>query len=197
MAAIAAITTRVEFGPLVACTNFHNPALLAKQAATIDEISGGRFILGPRRRLERDRVPRVRLPVRPSDRPVRGGVHDHPDAPARRAPSTSTGGSTRRATASCCRAAPRPDGPPLLIGSNGPRMLRITMPHADAWNMWFADTGNRRPASPPLRARRRRRVPRRRARSRGDRADRRRAGPAARRDRPLSGRRRRRPRSRR
>ena len=43
---IAAVTSRVEFGPLVACTNFHNPALLAKQAATIDEISGGRFILG-------------------------------------------------------------------------------------------------------------------------------------------------------
>ena len=46
LAAVAASTTRVEFGPLVACTNFHNPALLAKQAATIDEISGGRFILG-------------------------------------------------------------------------------------------------------------------------------------------------------
>ena len=46
MAALAATTERVEFGPLVACTNFHNPALLAKQAVTIDEISGGRFILG-------------------------------------------------------------------------------------------------------------------------------------------------------
>ena len=46
MAAIAATTSRVEFGPFVACTSFHNPALLAKQAATIDEISGGRFILG-------------------------------------------------------------------------------------------------------------------------------------------------------
>ena len=38
----------------------------------------------PRRRLERDRVPGLRLPVRPPDRPLRGGVHDHPDAPARR-----------------------------------------------------------------------------------------------------------------
>ena len=37
---------RIELGPLVACTNFHNPALLAKQAATIDEIAGGRFVLG-------------------------------------------------------------------------------------------------------------------------------------------------------
>ena len=46
MAAIAATTSRVEFGPFVACTSFHNPALLAKQAATVDEISGGRLILG-------------------------------------------------------------------------------------------------------------------------------------------------------
>src|SRR6266576_612027 len=42
LAAIAASTSRIELGPLVACTNFHNPAMLAKQAATIDELSGGR-----------------------------------------------------------------------------------------------------------------------------------------------------------
>ena len=46
MGALAAATSRVTIGPLVACTNFHNPALLAKQAVTIDELSGGRFVLG-------------------------------------------------------------------------------------------------------------------------------------------------------
>src|SRR4051794_41461356 len=46
MAALAAVTKRATIGPLVACTNFHNPALLAKQADTLDEISGGRFVLG-------------------------------------------------------------------------------------------------------------------------------------------------------
>ena len=46
LAAVAAVTSRIELGPLVACTAFHNPAVLAKRADTIDEISGGRFILG-------------------------------------------------------------------------------------------------------------------------------------------------------
>src|SRR5262245_42283813 len=45
LAALAAITTRVELGPLVACLGFHNPALLAKKAATVQEISAGRLVL--------------------------------------------------------------------------------------------------------------------------------------------------------
>ena len=46
LAALAAVTERIEIGPLVACTAFHNPAMIAKKAETIDEISGGRLILG-------------------------------------------------------------------------------------------------------------------------------------------------------
>src|SRR5664279_2234644 len=46
LAAIAAVTSRITLGPLVASTSFHAPAMLAKQAATVDEISGGRLILG-------------------------------------------------------------------------------------------------------------------------------------------------------
>jgi alkanesulfonate monooxygenase SsuD/methylene tetrahydromethanopterin reductase-like flavin-dependent oxidoreductase (luciferase family) len=46
LAALAAVTERVELGTLVACTGFRNPALLAKMADTIDEISGGRVVLG-------------------------------------------------------------------------------------------------------------------------------------------------------
>ena len=47
---------------------------------------------------------------------------------------------------------PRPNGPPLLIGSNGPRMLRLTMPFADAWNSWYADIDNAPAGVAPLRA---------------------------------------------
>src|SRR4051812_9467164 len=46
LSALAAVTERVELGPLVACAGFPPPGLLAKMAATIDEVSGGRFILG-------------------------------------------------------------------------------------------------------------------------------------------------------
>src|SRR5258708_18136509 len=46
LAALAAATERVELGPLVASASFHAPAMLAKQAATVDAISGGRLILG-------------------------------------------------------------------------------------------------------------------------------------------------------
>ena len=73
----------------------------------------------PRRRLERDGVPRVRLPVRPPDRPVRGGVHDHPRPAPRRARSTSTGTYYQARDCELLPRGPRPGGPPLMIGSNG------------------------------------------------------------------------------
>src|SRR3954452_7636314 len=46
LAALAAVSTRGELGPPVASTGFPAPAMLAKQAATVDAISGGRLILG-------------------------------------------------------------------------------------------------------------------------------------------------------
>ena len=55
LSAVAEATRRVQLGTLVACTGFRNPALLAKMAETLDEISGGRVHAGPRGRLAHSR----------------------------------------------------------------------------------------------------------------------------------------------
>jgi probable F420-dependent oxidoreductase len=141
LAAVAAVTSRVEFGPLVACTNFHNPALLAKQASTIDEISGGRFVLGLGAGWNTTDFEAFGLPFdHRVDRfeeaftIIRTLLHEG-----------AIDFDGRFYQARDCELLPRsgrPGGPPLLIGSNGPRMLRITMPYADAWNTWFSDLDN-------------------------------------------------------
>src|SRR5260370_23114737 len=46
LALLAARTRRLRFGPLVCSVTFHHPALLAKEAAAVDQLSGGRFELG-------------------------------------------------------------------------------------------------------------------------------------------------------
>jgi alkanesulfonate monooxygenase SsuD/methylene tetrahydromethanopterin reductase-like flavin-dependent oxidoreductase (luciferase family) len=150
LAAIAAVTRRVEIGPLVASTSFHEPGVIAKMAATVDEISGGRLILGLGAGWNETEYRAFGFPF---DRRVsrfeeaftiirtllREGAIDF---------------SGHYYTLRDCELVPRgprPQGPPLLVGSSGPRMLRHTMPHADAWNAWFLDTGNRPSGVPAMR----------------------------------------------
>ena len=132
---------RIELGPLVACTNFHNPALLAKQAATIDEISGGRFVLGLGAGWNETefraygypfdhRIDRFEEAFTIIRTLLREGAIDF------------DGRWYQARDCELLPRGPRPAGPPLMIGSTGPRMLRATMPHVDAWNAWFNDTGN-------------------------------------------------------
>lgn len=141
LAALAAATERVLLGPLVAATAFHPPAVLAKQAATVDAISGGRLVLGlgagwNRREFDAFGLPYDHRVGRFEDgftivrQLLREGRSDHR--------------GRWHAVEGCVLhpRGPRPGGPPLLLGSNGPRMLRIGLPHVDAWNTWWSDYGN-------------------------------------------------------
>lgn len=152
LAALAAVTRRVEIGPLVAATSFHNPAMLAKKAATIEEISGGRLILG------------LGAGWNQVEYAAYGFPYDHRVSRfeeaftiirelLRRGRSDFRGSYHRLDGCELLPRGPRAAGPPLMVGSEGPRMLAITLPHVDAWNAWFAWFGNSPDGYRPLRAR--------------------------------------------
>ena len=133
LAAVAASTQTIEIGPLVACTSFRNPAVMAKMAATIDEISGGRLILGLGAGWHEPeyaafgfpydhRVSRFDEALQVITALLRTGHVDFDGA---------------YYTARDCELrprGPRPEGPPLLIRGSGPRMLRLAARYGDAWN---------------------------------------------------------------
>ncbi len=142
LSALAEATDRVELGTLVVCTAFRNPALLAKMADAVDEVSGGRLILGLGAGWHQPEFDAFGYPF------------DHlasrfEEALAIVAPLVRTGAVDFRGTyheASNCVSlprGPRPDGPPIMIGAFGPRMLRLTARHADAWNTCWHGTPER------------------------------------------------------
>jgi alkanesulfonate monooxygenase SsuD/methylene tetrahydromethanopterin reductase-like flavin-dependent oxidoreductase (luciferase family) len=139
LSALAASTERVTLGPLVACTAFHPPGLIAKMAATIADISGGRFVLGLGAGWN---VPEFDAFGIPRDKPV--SRFEEAFAIVRgllRGERVTLEGEYVQARDAVL--LPAPEAPvPLMIGSNGPRMLRIALPHVDAWNTWYDDYGN-------------------------------------------------------
>ncbi len=149
LAALAAATSRIALGPLVACTSFHNPAMLAKMAATVDEIADGRLILG------------LGAGWNETEYKAFGFPFDHRVSRFEEAFTIIRGllregqvdfnGTYYNAPDCELQPRPRPGGPPLMVGSWGDRMLQITLPHVDAWNAWFTATGNRAGGVPPLR----------------------------------------------
>lgn len=136
LAALAAATERVELGTNVLATSFRPPAVLAKMATTLDGISGGRLILGlgcgwhePEykafgfpfdHRVDRfeEALTVITTLIREGALTFAGTYHQLDD----------------------CVILPR--GPrdriPVMVAAQGPRMLRLTAAHADAWNTaWF------------------------------------------------------------
>jgi probable F420-dependent oxidoreductase len=135
MAALAAVTARVEIGPLVSCASFRNPALLAKAADTVDEISGGRLVLG------------LGAGWHEPEYAAFGYPFDHrvgrfAEAIAIIHPLLRTGrvdfhGQYYQAEDCELRPrGPRREGPPIMIGSTAPRMLGLLAQYGDIWNAW-------------------------------------------------------------
>ena len=136
LSALAAATSRVELGTLVACNSFRNPALLAKMAHTVDEISAGRLVLGVGAGWNQpeyeafgypfdhrvDRFEEALQIIRPL---LKEGRVDF------------SGEYYQARDCEITPRSPRPGGPPLLIGANGPRMLRLTAQYADMWNVGY------------------------------------------------------------
>ena len=133
LAALAAVTHRVELGPLVACTAFRSPALLAKMADTIDEISGGRLILGLGAGW--DGPENQAFDLKSDHRVDRFEEALQIIVPLLRTGRVDFAGTYYQARECELRPrGPRPGGPPILIGAKGPRMLRLAATYADLWN---------------------------------------------------------------
>jgi alkanesulfonate monooxygenase SsuD/methylene tetrahydromethanopterin reductase-like flavin-dependent oxidoreductase (luciferase family) len=133
LSALAASTDRVDLGTYVLAVPFRNPALLAKMAETLDEVSGGRLILGLGAGWNGPEFSSYGFPF--DDRFDRFG-----DSLRIIAALLRTGRSSHAGTAASSRSArleprgPRPGGLPIMVGAAGPRMLRLTAELADHWN---------------------------------------------------------------
>jgi F420-dependent oxidoreductase-like protein len=136
--ALAALVPRLRVGALVFGNTYRHPAVLANMAATVDHVSGGRFVLGlgagwqeneheqygielppPRERLDR---------FEEALRVIRGLLEQ---------PRTTFAGQYYRLTDAVCEPKPVQRPLPILVGGSGERrMLRIVARHADIWNTW-------------------------------------------------------------
>jgi alkanesulfonate monooxygenase SsuD/methylene tetrahydromethanopterin reductase-like flavin-dependent oxidoreductase (luciferase family) len=133
LSALAAVTSKVEIGPLVSCMGFRNPALVAKMAETIDEISGGRFILALGAGWHKPEYDAFGYPydhrysrfvegIKIISGLIRDGQVDFQ-------------GDFYLANECVIRPrGPRAGNLPIMIGTFGKKMLRVAAEYADIWN---------------------------------------------------------------
>jgi alkanesulfonate monooxygenase SsuD/methylene tetrahydromethanopterin reductase-like flavin-dependent oxidoreductase (luciferase family) len=134
IAAWAATTTRIRVGVLIANVVFRRPTVLAKQAVTLDHVSGGRFDLGIGSGLwptdhgmsgvpmwrPKERAARLGEFVGVVDRLLSGDVSDHD-------------GTYYPYDQAAMTPAPIQDRIPLIVAANAPSALRIAAEHGDGW----------------------------------------------------------------
>jgi probable F420-dependent oxidoreductase len=133
LSALASVTSRVKLGTYVLAAPFREPAVLAKMAETLDEVSGGRLVLGLGAGWNAPEFESYGLPFddrfdRFEDtlRIVVGML--------REGRSTHAGRTAHTRSARLAPRGPRPNGLPVMVGAGGPRMLRLTAELADEWN---------------------------------------------------------------
>jgi alkanesulfonate monooxygenase SsuD/methylene tetrahydromethanopterin reductase-like flavin-dependent oxidoreductase (luciferase family) len=137
LAALGAAAPRLQLGSLVSPSTVHHPALLAHQATTVDVVSGGRVVLGIGAgwQVNEHRAYGWELPP-PKARVDRfaefieilhGLLHDK---------RTTFSGTYFSVVDAPCEPKGAGDPVPILVGTGGPRMLRLTARWAQAWNIW-------------------------------------------------------------
>ena len=139
MAAVAARVPDVKIGSLVACTGFRNPGVIAKMTEAIDDISGGRFILGLGAGWHQPEYDQFGMPFDHRVTRFEEAIRIiHPLL--REGKATSEGRFFSAQDAVNKPRGPRSAGAPILVGSTGDRMLGIIARYADAWNtVWHND----------------------------------------------------------
>ena len=136
LAALAEATQRVEIGTLVLCNSFRNPAILAKMATTADEVSQGRLILGVGAGWNEPEYQAFGLPF--DHRVDRFEEALQILKPLLQEGHVDFAGQYYQArNCDIVPRGPRKAGPPLLVGSEGPRMLKLTAQYADLWNIGY------------------------------------------------------------
>jgi alkanesulfonate monooxygenase SsuD/methylene tetrahydromethanopterin reductase-like flavin-dependent oxidoreductase (luciferase family) len=139
LAFVAGISERVELGPLVACAAFHPPGVLARQAAAVDELSGGRLVLALGAGWNEAEFRAFGLPF---DHHVSRFAEAFEIVRRLVAGERVTFTGRYHQVEDAVLCPPPQRRPKLMIGANRPRMLSIALPHVDAWNTWYTHYGN-------------------------------------------------------
>ena len=139
LAWLAGITDRVELGPLVACTAFHPPGILARQAAAVHELSGGRLVAALGAGWNQEEFRAFGLPF---DQHVSRFEEAFTIIRRLLAGERVSYDGQFHSVSDAVLLPPLEHAPKLMIGANAPRMLSITLPYVDAWNTWFTPYGN-------------------------------------------------------
>ncbi len=150
VSALAAVTKTVELGTIVTATSFRNPTMLAKIVDTVEEISGGRVVLG------------LGTGYHEPEYRAFGYPYDHLFSRFEEALTILHGllrngqidfdGKYYQARDCELRPrGPRRNGPPIMIGSSSPKMLGLLAKYADLWNVWLVHSISRAESIPPLR----------------------------------------------